>query len=209
MERYSGLVVVGIALIALVAMSLLLVSAASSEEELQGVFKKYCGACHRGRLAPDWTGTIEKIREWASKYNSLDEAVRAEYSFRGKKANSYDEMMQQMKQFSPGISDEDFQKLYDFFKNVFVEAKGGTIATTTATGTTTQSPTTTTETTTTQPPGAVETVTVTETVTVEHTVTVTYGSPETGKVLEYSLLALVVIVIVIAGLVFYGMRRGS
>ncbi len=179
---------------------------ASGEEDLQAVFKKYCGACHRGRLAPDWQGTIDKIREWASKYDSLDEAVRAEYEFRGKKANSYDEMMEQMKQFSPGISEEDFQKLHEFFKNVFLEAKGGAPATgaETTAATTTEAPA---ETTTTAAPATPVTVTVTETVTVRETVTVTAGAPGTGKVIEYSLIALIVIVLVIAGLVFYGVRR--
>ena len=177
-----------------------LVSSAAGED-LQPIFRKYCGACHRGRIAPNWSGTIAKIKSWAEKYATLDEAVRAEYHFRGKGANSYDDLMSQMKSFSAGISDEVFKKLYEFFKNVFLEAKGGA-ASPTATA----------------PPATTVTVTVTvtttpiatttKTVTVERTVTL-YEKQEAGSFIVDSLLALAAIVVVVGGLAFFLIRQSK
>jgi len=174
---------------------------AEDEKELQSIFRKYCGACHRGRIAPNWDGTIKKIKEWASKYASLDEAARKEYHYRGKTANSYDELMKYMREFAPGISDEDFKKLYEFFKNVFLEAKGGA-ASPSVSAAVTKTITTTVTTTLI----SFTTTTVTKTVTEHHTVTVRVGG-ETGSALTYSLVALIVVVVVIGGLAFYALRR--
>ncbi|WP_167827849.1 c-type cytochrome [Pyrolobus fumarii] len=116
-----------------------------TESEAKQVFEKAgCATCHN---APgnNFDSIVEKIRSWAEKYGSLDEAVASEYP----QAKSYDELMQQMKQYTPGISDKDYQLLYQFFKQVFEEAKGGQAAAATPTTTTAQVSEATTTTTTT------------------------------------------------------------
>ncbi len=93
--------------------------------KIKSVFEKYCSSCHReGGIAPSFEGVVEKMREWASKYRNLDEAVAHEYKFSGG-ARTYDEMMNAMKGFSPGISEEEYRLLYDYFKRVFEQAAGG------------------------------------------------------------------------------------
>jgi len=146
-------------------------------DEAAAIFQEAgCTQCHNGGMAPDFQGTVEVIASWAQYYDTIDEAVRNEYrAFGG--ANSYDEMMQQMRQYTPGITDEQFQYLYQFFLEVFEYYKAQASQPTTTT--TTPPPETTTTTTTEQPPETqtpceTTTVTVTETVekTVEKTVTV-------------------------------------
>lgn len=131
----------------------------------------------RGRTSRALDGTLQKIRSWASKYATLDEAVQAEYTFSGG-ASSFDELMAQMHQFAPTATDQDIQLLTDFFKAVFQEAKSSTTPTTTPAETTTTTPT---QTTTTQQPGGTVTVTetLTETTTVTKTVTRTQTVPAT------------------------------
>jgi len=144
-------------------------------EEAARIFEEAgCTQCHNGGMAPDFEGTVQVIATWAQYYDDIDEAVRNEYrAFGG--ADSYDEMMQQMKQYTPGITEEQFQYLYQFFLEVFEYYKSQAQQTTT---TTTQPPaettTTTTEAPATETPCETTTVTVTETVekTVEETVTV-------------------------------------
>jgi cytochrome c551/c552 len=151
-----GLLIASLLITLIVAVGMLAASAAQvSEEKARQIFvSKGCKACHNGKVAPSFDDTVKKIREWASKYSSLDDAVRAEYKYMGG-AKSYDEMMRQMKKFTPQISDQEFKLLYDFFKQVFEQAKGGTAkkpaATKTATTTTTAATQTATATTTAPP----------------------------------------------------------
>ena len=137
----------GLAVIAVIVLGIGIASSqAANEAKLKQVFQAHCSSCHNGQMAPTFDGVVAKIKEWAKKYKTLDEAVAHEYKFSGG-AKSYDQMMQQMKRFSPGISDQDFKVLYNYFKQVFEEAKGGA-KTTTATKTTTKTTTTATKTTT-------------------------------------------------------------
>lgn len=111
-------------------------AATVSEQKAKEVFEKSgCVACHNGKVAPTFDGTVSKIKEWAAKYETLDEAVQKEYTYMGG-AKSYDQMMQQMRRFTPTISDEDFKLLYDYFRQVFSESKGATPTATAATTTT-------------------------------------------------------------------------
>ena len=129
----------GLAVIAVIVLGIGIASSqAANEAKLKQVFQAHCSSCHNGHMAPTFDGAVAKMKEWAKKYETLDEAVAHEYKFSGG-AKSYDQMMQQMKNFAPGISNQDFQLLYDYFKQVFEEAKGGaktTTATKTATKTT-------------------------------------------------------------------------
>ena len=116
---------------------------AGNEAKVKQVFQAHCASCHNGHMAPTFDGVVAKMKEWAKKYNTLDEAVAHEYKFSGG-AKSYDQMMQQMKGFAGGISEQDYRLLYNYFKQVFEEAKGGAKKTTTAAKTTTTTTTTTT-----------------------------------------------------------------
>ena len=153
--------------------TIIVLQAQATEAEARQVFETVgCINCHNGGQAPDWEGTLGKIRDWASRYGSLDEAVQAEYTFSGGAA-SFDELMAQMHQFTPTATDQDIQLLSEFFRNVFQEAKTATPTPTTTTTTTTP--------TTTPPPGGPATVTetVTETVTISTTITETQTIPVT------------------------------
>ena len=147
----------GLAVIAVIVLGIGIASSqAANEAKLKQVFQAHCSSCHNGQMAPTFDGVVAKMKEWAKKYKTLDEAVAHEYKFSGG-AKSYDQMMQQMKNFAAGISDQDFKALYDYFKQVFEEARGGaktitatkTATKTTTTATKTTAPTTTTRTTTT------------------------------------------------------------
>ncbi len=132
----------------------------SEEQAYQAFVQAGCTECHDGSSAPDWKGTIQAIVEWAQNYDSIDEAVQNEYTFAGG-ADSYDEMMAIMREYAEGITDEQFNVLYQFFLQVFEEAKAARP----------QTPTTTTP-----PPNRsyeASTVTVTETQTITRTKTVT------------------------------------
>ncbi|ABM81219.1 hypothetical protein [Hyperthermus butylicus] len=97
-------------------------AAALSAEEAEKLFQSSgCTGCHNGVVAPDFQGTIAVIREWASKYETLDEAVAAEApNFKMfNNAKSWDELMSSM----PGITPE----LKDYFARVFEEAKTGAV----------------------------------------------------------------------------------
>ncbi len=176
-NRLTILLVLGLVILGVAAATM---SAQTSEAEARQVFESVgCTNCHvEGGVAEPWDGTLQKIRSWASKYNTLDEAVQAEYTFSGGAA-SFDELMTQMHQFTPTASDQDIQLLADFFKAVFQEAKGS--ATTTTPPPTETVTTTAPETTTSPPPGGVVTVTetVVETTTVTKTVTKTQTVPVT------------------------------
>ncbi len=177
-NRLTLLLVLGLVVLGLAAATL---SAQTSEAEAKQVFENVgCNVCHNGGQAPDWDGTLQKIREWASKYSTLDEAVQAEYTFSGGAA-SFDELMVQMHQFTPAATDQDIQLLTDFFKAVFQEAQASATTTTPPPPPPTETTTTPAETTTPPPPSGAVTVTetVTETATVTKTVTKTQTVPVT------------------------------
>ncbi len=170
-----------VALAVLVAVSLLPFALAQPNlEEAAQVFEEAgCTQCHNGGMAPDFQGTVDVIAEWAQYYADIDEAVRNEYTAFGG-ADSYDEMMQQMKQYTKGVTDEQFRYLYDFFLQVFEYYKAQAPAEGEATTTTTQPPAETG--TPAECPTTTVTVTVTETKTVtktqESTATVIHTAPE-------------------------------
>ncbi len=89
-----------------------------SEDEARKLFSEAgCTSCHNNVLAPDFDGVIAKLREWALKYESLDEAVATEAAnfkmFNNVK--SWDELMKSM----PGVTPE----LNNYFIAIFEEAK--------------------------------------------------------------------------------------
>ena len=156
---------IGVLVLASVLLSLLplapLVSSqqVSEQEAYQAFLEAGCTECHDGSSAPDWNGTIATIQEWAAMYASIDEAVQYEYTFQGG-ADSYDEMMQAMRDLTGSVTDEQYQLLYNFFLQVFQAARAEAEQT---------------QTTTTPAPGECtgETVTVTVTTTLTRTKTVT------------------------------------
>lgn len=149
-----------LALLASFFLAGLLAAAEVSEEQARRAFVEAgCTECHDGSTAPDWEGTIQVIVEWAMEYDDIDEAVQNEYTFAGG-ADSYDEMMLVMKEYTEGITEEQYSILYQFFLQVFEEARAARPQAPEATPTP-------------PPPGEVLTVTVTETVTVTRTKTVT------------------------------------
>lgn len=130
----------------------------SEDQAYQAFVKAGCTECHDGSSAPDWEGTVETVRSWAMQYDTIDEAVQNEYTFAGG-ADSYAEMMAVMREYSEGITDEQYNILYQFFIQIFQEAKASRPQQTT-----------------TPPPRETvqaSTVTVTETKTVTRTKTVT------------------------------------
>jgi len=185
-----------------------------SESKARQIFESSgCTACHNGQIAPTFDGVVKKIREWAAKYPSIDDAVRAEYKYMGG-AKSYDEMMQQMKRFTPQIKEEDYKLLYNFFKQVFEAAKGGgKTASPTTTATTTTTTTTTTITTTTPPIPVISlppeaTTTTTPPVTVQPSTTLNPYSAEFYSALNSGVLAAVAILaIAVAAAIIVYYRR--
>ncbi len=176
------------------------------EAKAKQVFEARCASCHNGASAPDFQGTIDKVKSWATKYANLDEAVKAEYKAFGG-AESYDQLMQQMKQFSAGITDEEYQLLYNYFKQVFeASAQAGAPEqkqetpqeTTTATPTPTQTPTTTIKPP--EPPReAYTTPPPTVTITAWKTIT-PYNEEELGYTLETGLYLAVIVLVAGAAL---------
>jgi len=107
-------------LVILATVGLVSVAAALTTDEAKQLFRsKGCTSCHNGVMAPDFEGTVALIKEWASKYASLDEAVAAEApNFKMfSNAKTWDELMNAM----PGITPE----FKDYFARVFEEAKSG------------------------------------------------------------------------------------
>ncbi len=148
-----GLVIITIIALIMVSTSFLIVSAQPSEEEAKQKFEALgCTGCHNGGVAPTWEDVVNSIKEWKTKYGSLDEAVKNEVDFFGKKFNTYDEMIAEMaKSSAAGTPDNpDFQVIDQYLRSLFEgqATETGTTETTqtgTATGTTgtqtTQSPT--------------------------------------------------------------------
>ena len=130
----------------------------SENQAYQAFVKAGCTECHDGSSAPDWKETVEIVRSWAMQYDTIDEAVQNEYTFAGG-ADSYAEMMAVMREYTEGVTDEQFNILYQFFIQVFEEARASRPQQTT-----------------TPPPRETiqaSTVTVTETKTITRTKTIT------------------------------------
>ena len=116
-------------IVLLLSLSLLAISMVASPLSLDAsyhraytIFEKYCSWCHNGVRAPSWNQTLRKIRLWALLYKSIDEAVKREYKYLGG-AKNYFEMMMQMKRLTPGISEEEFKQLYNFFLQYYNASK--------------------------------------------------------------------------------------
>ncbi len=109
-------------LLGLLALALLAYNIAQATEDVKVIFTRYCGSCHNGVRAPTFEATVAKIRTWALTYATLDDAVRSEYKYMGG-ASSYKEMMEAKRRMVPWIPEEDYKKLYEYFANVFAEAK--------------------------------------------------------------------------------------
>ena len=156
---------------------------AISEQEAEKIFNKHCSICHNGVTAVDFNKLLEKLRDWASKYSDIDTAVKQEYG-----AENYDALMKEMKRMTPTISDEEFKKLYDFFKNYFEKMRQAKPLQPTATITLT----------------VVQTVTKTSPVYAHATLTIKEGAPgETVKLISTaSLVSVAIIAIAIILLVY-------
>ena len=115
-----------------------------SEQEAKGIFERIgCTNCHGAGVAPSWDEVLSLLRDWATKYDSIDQAVASEVE--GVAASSYAQLMQTMATFSGRSPDDpDVKKLEEFFLQVFQEAGGkAPPAETTTPAETTPSPTTT------------------------------------------------------------------
>lgn len=168
-----------------------------TEDQARQAFEQSgCYGCH---TTHEWTDLTTAITDWAQAYNSLDEAAQSVgYS-------SFDDLMATMKDWAGlygGISDQQYQTIYEYFVYLFNSSKPA-------------QPTTTT--TTTQVAGQ-ETVTETLTITKEKTVTETqsvYVVLNESKVVErtitekvppanppsaFNYAALVAAILVLAGL---------
>jgi cytochrome c551/c552 len=127
------------ALVAVAVTALVLLvgmASALTMDEARRLFEQLgCTGCHNNVVAPDFEGTIAKLRSWAAKYASLDEAVASEAkTFKMfQQAKSWDELVKLM----PGMTPE----LKEFFERVFEEARRQATATPTPTPTPAQTPT--------------------------------------------------------------------
>ena len=121
----------------------LVVNGQYTEEQLRDIFvSKGCATCHDGSTAPNWDGIKNLITSWAQSYATIDEASIAEYG------KSFEELMSEMRSYTPQITDEEYNALYQFYVNLFQESKPPETTTTAPSGT-----------------NAAETVTVTKEVT--------------------------------------------
>lgn len=205
--RTQALAVLAVLALILAAGAAAAMTVDQAKQEFQA---KGCTSCHNGALAPTFDGVIKKIQEWAKKYNSLDEAVKAESkNFKMfQNAQSWDQLMSEM----PGMTPE----LKQFFEQVFQQAKGGAgqaTATTTAAagsaGGAAAAPATTVTTTVTQTVVNTVTRTVTEKVLITETVTPVNVEPGTGRLIaeaSYVVAILIAIAVVALAYLFYGKK---
>lgn len=158
-------------------------AAAIPQEEAKKIFNKHCNICHNGVTAVDFDHLLETLKNWATKYPDIDTAAKQEYG-----AENYDALMKEMKRMTPTISDEEFKKLYNFFKAYFEKMKQTGAAPSTVTVTQT----------------ILQTATETSPVYAHATVTVKEGAPgDTVKLIsEASLVGVVIIAIAIILLVY-------
>lgn len=170
MVRVSVRGVLGLVVMVLLMLGIgIAASQTANEAKVKQIFQAHCATCHNGQVAPSFDQLVKTIKGWAKKYKTLDEAVAHEY----KQASSYDQLMQQMRSYAGGLSSQDYKLIYDFFKQVFEEAKAGATTTTTTTKTTTSTKTTTTTTSITTTPTKTVTTTTTSTTTTTTSTTTT------------------------------------
>jgi len=124
-----------------------------SQQEARKIFNKYCKVCHNGATATSFDQLLETLKSWVARYPDIDTAIKKEYG-----VENYDALMKEMKKITPTIPDEEFKKLYSFFKAYFEEAKKAGIITVTLT--------------------ILETVTKTSTVYSHVTITLREGAPD-------------------------------
>ena len=158
-------------------------AATISQQEAEKIFNKYCKVCHNGATATSFNQLLETLKSWAAKYPDIDTAVKQEYG-----AENYNALMEEMKRMTPIIPDEEFKKLYDFFKAYFEEAKKAGVMPSTVTVTLT----------------VLQTVTTTSTVYSHATVTVKEGAPgNTAKLVsEASLVGAAIVAIAVILLIY-------
>ena len=195
-----GLVITALFALIMIASSFLIVSAQPSEEEARQKFESLgCTGCHNGGVAPTWEDVVNIFKEWKTKYGSLDEAVKNEVDFFGKKFNTYDEMMAEMaKSSAAGTPDNpDFQVIDQYLRSLF---EGGQATIETGTTETTQTETAT---------GTTETQTTTQSPTETGTQAETTEAEEKGPVLGFGEIVTiaVVILVIIVGLAWFIARR--
>lgn len=124
-----------------------------SQQEARKIFNKYCKVCHNGTTATSFDQMLETLKSWVARYPDIDTAVKKEYG-----VENYDTLMKEMKKMTPTIPDEEFKKLYNFFKTYFEEAKKAGVITVTLT--------------------VLETVTKTSTIYSHITITLKKGAPD-------------------------------
>jgi len=116
-----------IALLSLIALSgaVSYTTAQVSEEEAKSIFDQLgCANCHGAGVAPSWDEMIALFEDWATRYESIDEAIASEV--KGVAASSYAQLMQSMATFvGKSPDDPDVKKLEEFFLQVFEQARGG------------------------------------------------------------------------------------
>lgn len=165
------------------ALTNIVYAVATSQEEAEKIFNRHCNICHNGVTAVDFDHLLETLKSWAVKYPDIDTASRQEYG-----SENYDTLMKEMKRMTPTISDEEFKKLYGFFKAYFEEMKQTEAVQLTVTVTQT----------------IIETATKTSPIYAHATVTVKEGTPDdTVKLIsEASLVGVAIIAIAIILLVY-------
>ncbi len=145
-----------------------------SEEQARSIFEERCSTCHNGQLRPSFDEIVDIVKKWATEYDSIDEAVKSEYSG----YDSFKSLLDSMASFAPSISSEEIETLYNYFLSVFESGKATQSPTTTTT--TTPAPSTSpTETTVGETTGGqLKVTTVTETLTATTTLTKTVTKTE-------------------------------
>jgi len=175
-----------LAVLVLGILSSVVYAVAISKQEAENIFNRHCSVCHNGVTATDFNQLLEKLKNWAAKYPSIDVAIEREYG-----AKNYDMLMEEMKRMTPTISDEEFEKLYNFFKSYFEEMKQAKATQLTVTVTLT----------------VVETVTETSPVYTYVTLTVKEGAPdETAKLISKASLVGALIVAIAVILLIYRIK---
>ncbi len=175
---------------------------ATTEEEARRIFdEKNCKLCHA------FDDVKNKVVSWATKYNSIDEAAAAEAIGEYSDFKGLLQYMRDTTPVEPRATDDDLQKLYEYFSQLFEESKPVQTQPTQQVETITVAETYTTTITET----VVETVTEVETTTKILTITITPVEEEEGTAkliasISY-VVALLVVLSVVAIIVMYILRR--
>ena len=203
--RYSYIIVA--ALIVLAPLALIAASQPSEDQARQAFEQSGCYACH---TVHEWDDIVDWVVQSAQVYDSLDAAAQ-DMGY-----DSFDALMEEMRQYADlqgGITDEQYQTIYDYLVYLFDVTRAQYATTTT---TTTQPPATETATATgTQCPTTTVTETVTKTVTktetkteyvvkneskmIEHTVTRTVPQAQAPSTFKYAPIVAAVLVVLALG----------